>query len=74
MFDSSVIFSFRYFQPPGTWVQCALESRELLALCLKKIKAPLSKVGQTVKIIVYVYSSITALIFRKSFYVWVFQK
>ncbi|XP_012871596.1 PREDICTED: 60S ribosomal export protein NMD3 [Dipodomys ordii] len=34
----------RYFQPPGTWVQCALESRELLALCLKKIKAPLSKV------------------------------
>lgn len=34
----------RYFQPPGTWVQCALESRDLLALCLKKIKAPLSKV------------------------------
>uniref|UniRef100_A0A8I5NL83 60S ribosomal export protein NMD3 n=1 Tax=Papio anubis TaxID=9555 RepID=A0A8I5NL83_PAPAN len=34
----------RYFQPPGTWIQCALESRELLALCLKKIKAPLSKV------------------------------
>nr|BAE25334.1 unnamed protein product [Mus musculus] len=34
----------RYFQPPASWVQCALESRELLALCLKKIKAPLSKV------------------------------
>ncbi|XDA71311.1 hypothetical protein R6Z07F_001663 [Ovis aries] len=34
----------RYFQPPATWVQCALESRDLLALCLKKIKAPLSKV------------------------------
>ncbi|GAB5576696.1 60S ribosomal export protein NMD3 isoform X1 [Prionailurus iriomotensis] len=33
----------RYFQPPGTWIQCALESRELLALCLKKIKGPLSK-------------------------------
>ncbi|OXB63113.1 hypothetical protein ASZ78_000345 [Callipepla squamata] len=34
----------RYLQPPGTWIQCALESRELLALCLKKIKASLSKV------------------------------
>ncbi|XP_048362028.1 60S ribosomal export protein NMD3 [Sphaerodactylus townsendi] len=34
----------RYLQPPGTWVQCALESRELLSLCLKKIKASLSKV------------------------------
>ncbi|ELW47238.1 60S ribosomal export protein NMD3 [Tupaia chinensis] len=33
-----------YFQPPGAWIQCALESKELLALCLKKIKAPLSKV------------------------------
>ncbi|NXI91161.1 NMD3 protein, partial [Psophia crepitans] len=33
----------RYLQPPGTWIQCALESRELLALCLKKIKASLSK-------------------------------
>ena len=42
-------FSPRYFQPPGTWVQCALESRDLLALCLKKIKAPLSKVGQIAK-------------------------
>ncbi|KAJ7399146.1 60S ribosomal export protein NMD3 [Pitangus sulphuratus] len=34
----------RYLQPPGTWIQCSLESRELLALCLKKIKASLSKV------------------------------
>lgn len=34
----------RYLQPPGTWVQCALESRELLTLCLKKLKASLSKV------------------------------
>uniref|UniRef100_A0A7N4NW00 60S ribosomal export protein NMD3 n=1 Tax=Sarcophilus harrisii TaxID=9305 RepID=A0A7N4NW00_SARHA len=34
----------RYLQPPGTWIQCALESRELLTLCLKKIKASLSKV------------------------------
>ncbi|XP_053315523.1 60S ribosomal export protein NMD3 [Spea bombifrons] len=34
----------RYLQPPGTWIQCALESRELLTLCLKKLKASLSKV------------------------------
>ncbi|XP_069069335.1 60S ribosomal export protein NMD3 [Pleurodeles waltl] len=34
----------RYLQPPGTWLQCALESRELLTLCLKKLKASLSKV------------------------------
>ncbi|KAK3513565.1 hypothetical protein QTP70_019457 [Hemibagrus guttatus] len=34
----------RYLQPPGTWVQCALESRELLTLCLKKIKSAMSKV------------------------------
>lgn len=28
----------RYLQPPAEWVQCALESRELLSLCLKKLK------------------------------------
>lgn len=28
----------RYFQPPGEWVKCTLESRELLTLCLKKLK------------------------------------
>ncbi|KAJ2807481.1 ribosome-binding protein, partial [Coemansia helicoidea] len=33
----------RYLQPPATWMTCELESRELLALCLKKLKA-LSKV------------------------------
>ncbi|CAB4015050.1 60S ribosomal export NMD3, partial [Paramuricea clavata] len=33
----------RYLQPPNTWVSCTLESRELLALCLKKLKG-LSKV------------------------------
>ncbi|PSN51422.1 60S ribosomal export protein NMD3 [Blattella germanica] len=27
-----------YLQPPAEWVHCALESRELLALCLKKLK------------------------------------
>ncbi|KAF9163887.1 hypothetical protein DFQ26_002044 [Actinomortierella ambigua] len=28
----------RYLQPPALWVPCQLESRELLALCLKKLK------------------------------------
>ncbi|XP_030569309.1 60S ribosomal export protein NMD3 [Drosophila novamexicana] len=28
----------RYLQPPNEWVQAALESRELLAVCLKKLK------------------------------------
>ncbi|KAJ2800098.1 ribosome-binding protein [Coemansia guatemalensis] len=28
----------RYLQPPATWMVCDLESRELLALCLKKLK------------------------------------
>ncbi|XP_033119086.1 60S ribosomal export protein NMD3-like [Anneissia japonica] len=28
----------RYLQPPSHWVSCTLESRELLALCLKKLK------------------------------------
>ncbi|ESO97417.1 hypothetical protein LOTGIDRAFT_206277 [Lottia gigantea] len=34
----------RYLQPPTTWVVAALESRELLSLCLKKLKG-LSKVN-----------------------------
>ncbi|TPX52155.1 hypothetical protein SeMB42_g01620 [Synchytrium endobioticum] len=33
----------RYQQPPSGWIQAELESRELLALCLKKLKG-LSKV------------------------------
>ncbi|ESN92424.1 hypothetical protein HELRODRAFT_187554 [Helobdella robusta] len=28
----------RYLQPPNSWVKASLESRELLALCLKRIK------------------------------------
>lgn len=28
----------RYLQPPGIWITAALESRELLTLCLKKLK------------------------------------
>jgi len=33
----------RYLQPPDTWITAALESRELLSICLKKLKG-LSKV------------------------------
>jgi nonsense-mediated mRNA decay protein 3 len=28
----------RYLQPPGIWIKADLESRELLTLCLKRIK------------------------------------
>jgi len=31
-------FCERYFNPPTQWVTAALESRELMALCLKKLK------------------------------------
>ena len=30
--------SYRYLQPPANWVACSLESRELLALCLRRLK------------------------------------
>ena len=29
---------YRYLQPPSTWLPAALESRELLAICLKRLK------------------------------------
>merc|ERR1711953_1157911 len=32
----------RYFQPPNMWVSCELESRELLSVCLKKLKVKLT--------------------------------
>lgn len=32
------VMLFRYLQPPAEWISCALESRELLALCLKRLK------------------------------------
>lgn len=34
----------RYLQPPAHWVTAALESKELLALCLKRIRGLGSKV------------------------------
>jgi len=29
----------RYLQPPFEWISCSLESKELLGLCLRKLKA-----------------------------------
>jgi nonsense-mediated mRNA decay protein 3 len=29
---------YRYLQPPSQWLKCVPESRELLGLCLKKLK------------------------------------
>lgn len=34
----------RYLSPPNTWINAALESRELLAICLKKLKGYLQDV------------------------------
>lgn len=28
----------RYLQPPGEWIHAVLESKELMSLCLKKLK------------------------------------
>lgn len=34
----AVDYIIRYLQPPSTWLSAALESRELLAICLKRLK------------------------------------
>ena len=33
----TIVF-YRYLQPPEQWIKCSLESRELLGLCLAKLK------------------------------------
>lgn len=38
LFYSKLKFFFRYLQPPAEWIHASLESRELLTLCLKKLK------------------------------------
>ena len=35
---TKLLFIIRYLQPPSTWLSAALESRELLAICLKRLK------------------------------------
>ncbi len=37
-------FCERYLQPPSQWVAASLESRELMALCLKRLGRALTKV------------------------------
>jgi nonsense-mediated mRNA decay protein 3 len=43
----------RYLQPPNAWIQAQPESRELLALCLKKLRG-LNKVSSSSKPNLYV--------------------
>ena len=31
-------FCRRYLKPPNAWMECELESRELLSICLRRIK------------------------------------
>uniref|UniRef100_A0A0K0FHI4 60S ribosomal export protein NMD3 n=1 Tax=Strongyloides venezuelensis TaxID=75913 RepID=A0A0K0FHI4_STRVS len=40
-------FCERYFVPPTTWIHAKLESKELLSICLKKLKPSMSKVRLT---------------------------
>ncbi|VDO81602.1 unnamed protein product [Heligmosomoides polygyrus] len=40
-------FCDRYFVPPSGWMRAALESKELLSICLKKLKPQLLKVRLT---------------------------
>ncbi|EFO89060.1 hypothetical protein CRE_14247 [Caenorhabditis remanei] len=40
-------FCDRYFVPPSAWMRAELESRELLSICLKKLKPMLTKVRLT---------------------------
>ncbi len=36
IFGSFVVY--RYLVPPSSWVHCALESQELMRICLKKLR------------------------------------
>lgn len=38
-----MLFKYSYNQPPGAWVEAELESKELLAFCLKKITGKKTK-------------------------------
>ncbi|CAD6190937.1 unnamed protein product [Caenorhabditis auriculariae] len=40
-------FCDRYFVPPTTWMRAELESKELLSICLKKLKPMMTKVRLT---------------------------
>ena len=54
----------RYLNPPVSWIQAELESRELLTLCLKRLKG-LSKVrnrGPTRQLVVVVLVLVLELV------------
>jgi nonsense-mediated mRNA decay protein 3 len=57
---SSISFYFHpfhsYFQPPTTWISAQLESRELLTVCLKRIKG-LNKEVSVNSLILFVKNS-----------------
>lgn len=40
-------FCDRYFVPPSAWMRAELESKELLSICLKKLKPMLTKVNHS---------------------------
>jgi nonsense-mediated mRNA decay protein 3 len=47
LFLLSISFLFKsYLQPPNTWISAQLESRELLTVCLKRIKGLNKEVNQ----------------------------
>ena len=48
--DTVLLNDCRYLQPPSTWVAAQLESRELLSICLKKLKG-INKVGHKIKLL-----------------------
>ncbi|XP_060525572.1 60S ribosomal export protein NMD3 isoform X2 [Cylas formicarius] len=71
----------RYLQPPADWIHCDLESRELLGLCLKKLKG-LSKVklvdasfvwtephSKRIKVKLVVHAEVMGAVLQKQFVV-----
>jgi len=46
----------RYLQPPNTWISAQLESRELLTVCLKRIKGLNKEVDRAKILFSLIYS------------------
>ncbi|KAH1020517.1 hypothetical protein HUJ04_010161 [Dendroctonus ponderosae] len=71
----------RYHQPPSEWIHCALESRELLTLCLKRLKG-LNRVklfdasfvwtephSKRIKVKLVIHAEVMGVVLEKSFIV-----
>lgn len=60
----------RYFLPPNTWTHAKLESKELLSVCLKRLKPSMTKVRKIIvtlrKIYFWSYSYFTLFRFDLS--------